>query len=143
MELSGGVCHCYIIIQPLFLPQTASSAALQSLVQNTLGLNLLLADLPHWSLFSEEQSPEHRGGFLICKPDHVASFPTILCSLPITYRRGPRDSISCCASHACLPFWGRRGEGLESADSHDINISSIVHSSCQWFNYQLTKLLAV
>lgn len=49
------------------------------------------------------------------------------------------------AMHAMPFLWGGGETALnvESADCHDVNIAFIVHSSCQWFNYQLTKLLAI
>lgn len=100
--------------------------------------NLLLADLPPWDLLSEEQSTQHGGGFLFAK---------LTMSLSVfSPHPSPRRALGI-AFHAVLATQasplGRKGEGPEPADCHDINISSIVHAGCQWFNYQLTKLLAI
>lgn len=116
--------------------QTASSAALWSLVS--------ISQTSCWQIYLPGvcflKSGVHNieVAFLFAK---LTMSPSALSPHP-----SPRGALGI-AFHAVLAMQasplGRRGEGPEPVDCHDINISSIVHTSCQWFNYQLTKLLAI
>jgi hypothetical protein len=93
-------------------PPQKNKTTKQTNKQHHSQLNSPPADPPQW-VFSVEQGPEHRGGgFLICKPVHVAYQP-FCAHCPSPTGRGPRESISYCAGHAryASPL-GRRRDSI-------------------------------
>lgn len=136
MSPDGALMGCGAFWRYLSLPRTASSAALQSLVS--------IGQTSCWQIylpgvcFLKSRVHNTEVAFLFAK---LTTTPSVFSPHPSS-RRALGIAFHAVLAMQASPL-GRRGEGPEPADCHDINISSIVHAGCQWFNYQLTKLLAI